>query len=173
MKILPLLALLALLIPAAHAQESTATSPLATEASWSALKSLTEQANNNARTAHIRLDQMEKCNNQKKLYAPKAEGADADGCISVQTHMHWNRIQLIGVAASSFYNKVTVPASISSAHPACGSVGEKPVQMNFCTTLGRTCYTTVAPTSSCSNIGSGTGCNGTSTSGNISVWQCM
>lgn len=90
MKTLPILAL-CLLVPATYAQERTAAGPLATEASWQALKNLTEQAKNQAQTAHIRLNQMEKCNRKGLLYAAGAEGADSDGCIATQnTSMRWS-----------------------------------------------------------------------------------
>ena len=80
MKILFLATLL--LVPAAYAQERTATGPLQTEASWAALKNLTEQANTNAQAAHIRLNQIETCAKEQKLYSPSTTGADEHGCIA-------------------------------------------------------------------------------------------
>ena len=73
---------LCLLATTAQAQERTATGPLTTEASWAALKNLTEQANNNANSAHIRLNQMETCAKEQKLYSPSTTGADEHGCIT-------------------------------------------------------------------------------------------
>ena len=77
---LALLATLLTLGVPALAQERTAGGPLQNEASWAALKNLTEQANANAKTAHIRLDQMALCGNKSMFYAPDAEDADTDGC---------------------------------------------------------------------------------------------
>ena len=85
MKIPSLLAILCLLAPLAHAQERTATGTLDNQASWAALKSLTEQANTNAQTAHIRLNQWDICAKQGMLYAPGEAGANAQGCKAVAT----------------------------------------------------------------------------------------
>lgn len=81
-KSLPLLTVLCLLAPMPYAQERTAGGPLDTQMSWTALKNLTDQASNNAKAAHIRLNQLEICAKKKMLYSPSTVGADGDGCIS-------------------------------------------------------------------------------------------
>jgi len=180
MKTLSLLTL-CLLVPAAYAQERTATGPLQTEASWAALQNRIDATNGNVAALRIEVEAMKKCNNQKKIHAPQSADADADGCIPVQSHMHWNKVQSLSVAPPLPYGPttVTIPASVSSIASACSSVGESPVQMDFCKVLGKTCYTAKAGTAAkqnCTGRGSGTGCNGTTTpaqAGNISVWQCM
>lgn len=73
---------LCLLATTVQAQERTASGALTTEASWAALKNLTEQANSNAKSAHIRLDQIEMCAKDQKLYSPSTTGADQRGCIT-------------------------------------------------------------------------------------------
>jgi len=80
LKTFSLFTALCLLASGGYTQERTANGPLQTEASWAALKNLTEQANNNAKAAHIRLNQMEKCMKEGKLYAPGTEGTDVAGC---------------------------------------------------------------------------------------------
>jgi len=75
-----------LLVSAVQAQERTATGPLQTEASWAALKSLSEQANTTAKTAHIRLNQMDVCAKEGKLYSPSIAGADEHGCIAAYSN---------------------------------------------------------------------------------------
>lgn len=170
MKTLPLLAL-CLLVPATYAQERTASGALTTEASWTALKNLTEQANGNAQNALTLANAIRKCGDQKKLYGPGATGADADGCVSVQTHMHWNKVNSAGWTVYQSGNQATIKAII--AYPLCANVGEKPVQMNFCQTLSKTCYTRTEAKMNCTNRGSGTGCNGNPTPGNVSLWTCM
>lgn len=79
----PLFALtlaLTLLAAPTHAQERTASGPLQTEASWSALKGIADSANNNAKSAHIRLNQVETCGKLGMFYAPGAPGSDGQGC---------------------------------------------------------------------------------------------
>ncbi len=63
------------------AQERTASGNLQMETTWTALKGLAEQANNNAKTAHIKLKQLETCNAKGMFYAPENTSKDADGCI--------------------------------------------------------------------------------------------
>ncbi len=166
-----LLATLCLLIPAAHAQERTAAGPLETQMTWTTLKNLVDDTNTKITATNNRLDQIEKCGKQKKLYGPGTTGADADGCVSVQTHMHWNTMRHL---VSNQYGGFTPAATtVTSAAPSCASFGESPVQMNFCTTAGRTCHTTTPYSANCTGRGSGTGCNGNPTRATATLWACM
>ncbi|TKW60640.1 MAG: hypothetical protein DI628_07000 [Blastochloris viridis] len=63
-----------------HAQERTAGGNLQNEASWNALKGIADSANNNAKSAHIRLNQVEACGKLGMFYAPGAAGSDGQGC---------------------------------------------------------------------------------------------
>ena len=73
-----------LLVPTlSFAQERTASSGLEMQASWTALKSLVEQANGNAKIAKIGVDAIIACNEKKMLYAPNNAARDAGGCIKV------------------------------------------------------------------------------------------
>ncbi len=81
MKSLPLMAALALVATAAHAQERTAAGSMETQMTWSTLKTLTDDANAKSTAAHTRIDQLEKCGAKGLFYAPSATGADAQGCI--------------------------------------------------------------------------------------------
>ncbi len=83
MKSLSLLAALCLLVPVGYAQERTASGNFASEASWTALQSLVQGANANAKAAHIRLNQMEVCGTKGMLYAPSATGVDTQGCKAI------------------------------------------------------------------------------------------
>lgn len=125
MKSLVILAL-CLLVPAVYAQERTASGNLATEASWQALKSLSEQAKNQAQTAHIRLNQMEKCNRKGLLYAAGVQGSDSDGCVATQkTSMRWSP----GLRHSELYPPTTryyggIPGV---GYPQCSNLGVRGV----------------------------------------------
>ncbi len=91
--LLPFLVTICLLTPTLHAQERTASGPLQTEASWNALKSLTDNANNNAKSAHIRLNQIDLCAKKGMFYAPGTGNTDENGCKgpSGNTAASWNR----------------------------------------------------------------------------------
>jgi len=101
MKTLPILTL-CLLVPAAYAQERTAAGALETQASWAALKSLTEQANTNAKSAHIRLDQIELCGKKGMLYAPGGEDSDKQGCKPLSASVETLPDTLVCMAAPSY-----------------------------------------------------------------------
>jgi len=171
MKSLSLFVILCVLIPAVHAQESTATGPLENQMSWSALHNLIEQANGNAKNALTLATAIKDCGVQKKIYGPGAEGADANGCVSIQTHMHWNAVKSAMWTVYKGGNQAMIQSI--TAFPLCSNVGEKPVQMNFCQTLNKTCYTRTESKMNCTNRGSGTGCNGNPTPGNVTLWTCM
>lgn len=133
----PLLTL-CLLVATAHAQERTATGPLTTEASWAALKNLTEQANSNANSAHIRLNQIEMCAKEQKLYSPSTAGADEHGCIaaySAGNYMLGTKMSLSPAATKSQQvtlqktkNMVVRVACQVGASASHGSYGSSSVQ---------------------------------------------
>ena len=99
-----------LLVPVVYAQERTAAGNLATEASWSALKSLADQANNNAKSAHIRLNKTEECAEKGMLYAPHAEDAE-QGCKPLSS---------IPANAVMAFHQNTCPAGWNEYTPARG-----------------------------------------------------
>jgi len=52
------------------------------EVIWTSLKNMVGQANTNAQTAHIRLDQFEVCSSKAMFYMPSHGKADSSGCLS-------------------------------------------------------------------------------------------
>ncbi len=85
MKTLFLLLTFCLLMSAAHAQERTAAGALETQMTWSALKTMVDGTNDKIIATNSRLDQMETCARNGKLYSPSTGGADADGCVNMQS----------------------------------------------------------------------------------------
>ena len=79
LRFLGLVALCALATPL-HAQERTAGGSLNNQMTWTALKSLSEQANANAKTAKILAEAIAACGQKSMLYSPGQTGADAQGC---------------------------------------------------------------------------------------------
>lgn len=80
-----------LIVPCLHAQETTASGHLMNEMSWTALKALSDTANNNANIAKIaatdaqaRAAKIEACGNKSMLYAPESPKKDANGCIPIE-----------------------------------------------------------------------------------------
>ncbi|TKW60667.1 MAG: hypothetical protein DI628_07140 [Blastochloris viridis] len=69
------------LVCGSYAQERTAGGSLNMEASWSALQNIADQANNNAKSAHIRLNQVDACARKGAFYATGQAGADGNGCM--------------------------------------------------------------------------------------------
>lgn len=74
MKTLPLLAGLCLLLPAAYAQETTASGVLNQEASWQALQNRISATNGNVTVLRTDVNALLKCGKQKKMYAPDETG---------------------------------------------------------------------------------------------------
>ncbi len=72
-----------LVIPAASGQERAATGSVETQVTWTALRSLVDQAKASSDGAHARIDQIGKCGGKGMLYAPTAAGKDADGCLAI------------------------------------------------------------------------------------------
>lgn len=70
----------ALLVSGAYAQERTAAGNLNTEATWTALRGLSEQANSNAKIAKTLAEAIATCGKKSMLYAAGQPGADAQGC---------------------------------------------------------------------------------------------
>ncbi len=90
MKILPILAF-CLFVPTIQAQERTAAGTLGTQMTWSALKTLVDDAGTKITATNYRIDQMEKCAKKGLLYTPGLEGVDADGCKAMQdTSLRWS-----------------------------------------------------------------------------------
>ncbi len=172
MKHIYLLALLCFAVSLAHAQERTAAGSLNSQMSWTALQNRIEQANGNAKSALTLVNAIKKCGDQKKLYGPGATGADANGCVAAQSsHMHWNAANRVTWSMYQSGDQATINAI--SKNPLCANVGEAPVQLNFCQTLNKTCYTRTEAKANCTGRGSGTGCNGTPTPGNVTLWKCI
>lgn len=76
-----------------NAQERTAAGAVETQMTWSALWNISQQANGNAKAAHMRIDKIAECGRQGMLYAPNNDGAG--GCIqprsgrSVPSNCDW------------------------------------------------------------------------------------
>lgn len=72
-----------LVAPFSHtsAQETTASGNLQTEASWSALKSLIDAANNQSKMAMVLAEAIKSCGSKGMVYGPGVAGADANGCL--------------------------------------------------------------------------------------------
>lgn len=64
----------------AVAQERTAGGNLQTEATWTALKNATDQANGNAKMALSLAEAIKNCGMKGLVYAPGMAGADSTGC---------------------------------------------------------------------------------------------
>lgn len=69
-----------LLSSVSFAQERTATGSLDNQMTWTALKGLSEQANNNAKSAKILAEAIAACGQKSMLYSAGQPGADAQGC---------------------------------------------------------------------------------------------
>ncbi len=62
------------------AQETTVSAGLNNQMSWSALKSLVDQANGNAKTSLTLASAIRDCGIKDMIYSPGTSGADANGC---------------------------------------------------------------------------------------------
>jgi hypothetical protein len=71
---------LCLLAPLSHAQERAVGGSLDTQMTWTALKGLSEQANNNAKAAKVLAEAIATCGKKSMLYAAGQPDADAQGC---------------------------------------------------------------------------------------------
>lgn len=145
-----------LVAPLSHtsAQETTASGNLQTEASWSALKSLIDAANNQSKMAMIAVEAIQNCGSKGMLYGPKSPSKDASGCVPII-----NSSAVVQVKASSgatkgngkfaSYAKATCPAGTvliacmgsrtpdftdSCEEEKCGFVGAGPFNKNTCIT---------------------------------------
>lgn len=103
MKFYGMMAALCLAVAPVHAQERTASGPLETQASWSALKSMVESTNGNLATLRIEVDAIKKCGTQSMIYAPGGPNSDASGCASVGSS-----VQVGTVTNTSSYSTRTV-----------------------------------------------------------------
>ena len=68
-----------------NAQERTVGGPLQTEASWSALANLANQANSQAKVAQVLANAIVECGKKRMFYGPGQPGADAQGCLPINT----------------------------------------------------------------------------------------
>lgn len=122
-----------------YAQERTAGGTLQNQASWSALQNLTEQANGNAKNAHIRLNKTEACAQRGMLYAP---GRSGDGCIEahkpddagVNFTVIWDRLN----GLSNGLNNLT--ANVNSINSCAASGGVFNKLTNSCSSSGARWY---------------------------------
>lgn len=90
------------------AQEVTASGNLKNEASWNALKSLADTANNTARTAQIMANAIKDCGVKGMFYSPGVSGADAQGCKAPPTPAPgFSRVTYYGSSAYSSNSVVT------------------------------------------------------------------
>jgi hypothetical protein len=77
------IAALSLVLASTHAQERAASNSLDDETNWSVLSNKINSSNVKLDAATTRLEQIELCGKEHKLYSPGHKDADAKGCLTI------------------------------------------------------------------------------------------
>lgn len=98
-------------VGALSAQERAATGSLEVQTTWTALRSLIDNATQATEAQRIRLDQAILCGNKGKVYAPSHVNKDSDGCLQAGSS---SRLEKVGTSTISLSSKSSSNAAVTS-----------------------------------------------------------